>query len=611
MIKTATCLLLFLSLADICAAQHSIRPNYLIFDTAIYANPADTLSNFMRKAQNGIKKTIHYLSFTQYNDRKTDRPLQGPDAYQAIKGKRISTITIKVLYPFGVDVDDPGNFHPTKFQTFANKIQNKTKEWVIQQELLFKEGDTVDPLAFSDTERNLWLKNVYKDIRFVVTPVDEDAIDLVIYIRDRWNWSLQTSVDFNHITTGPQISNLAGFPQQLSVAVSGNFRQENPYTVAAAYLYSNIAATHINATLSGRFDNIQRGGALSFSRPFFSGKTEWAGHAIIDYYDERYTVPSPEGPAILAPNKVDMQDFWLAKTFQMPDVLSRRFPLYKFIAAVRMQRVDYPERPYIYSSDGTISFLDQTTVLGAFGFAQWDYYVDHNIYDLVRAEYFPKGLSGAVIGGFQEDEVLQRRTYLAVSAQYGYYFKDKGYFLTQFKCGGFPDFNTYTQLLVDWQNTFYTVIQRMGKSSVRQIFNLNGKWGRDRPFGRYIYVDNTNGLRGIYSNELRGNTIYAFDYEVDFYFPRKVLGFNTSVFAFTDFALIQQDIRDNTFQPGVGCGLRIRNVNLNINFIQIMIAYYPGLNIQYQNNYNLLGSNRNDRQPQSTDLFQPTVLTVQ
>jgi len=61
------------------------------------------------------------------------------------------------------------------------------------------------------------------------------------------------------------------------------------------------------------------------------------------------------------------------------------------------------------------------------------------------------------------------------------------------------------------------------------------------------------------------------------------------MFLFADFAIIQQVVKDNTFQPGVGMGFRFRNVNLN-RFIQLMVAYYPGLNIQYQNNYNLLAA---------------------
>ena len=372
MIKTTTCLILFLSLAGICSAQHdTIRPANLIFDTAVYIHPADTLSPFLKKATEGIKKTIHYLSFTQYNDKRIDRPVQGPDAYAAVRGKKIYTITIRILRPFGVDIDDPTNYHPTKLQTAANKVQTATRSWVIKNELLFQEGDTVNPLAFSDTERNLWLKNVYKDIKFVITPVDQDGVDVVIYIRDRWNWSLQTSVDFSRLTSGPLFSNMFGFPQQLGVAVSFNYALNNPYTIAATYLYSNIAATHIDAMLTGRFDNAQRGGQLSFSRPFFSAKTEWGGHAIINYYDELYAVPSLDGPAVLAPNKVNTQDFWIAKTFELPDVLSQKYPLYRLIVAARMVRVDYPQRPYIYSADGTISFLDQTSLLGAIGFAQW------------------------------------------------------------------------------------------------------------------------------------------------------------------------------------------------------------------------------------------------
>jgi hypothetical protein len=591
--------------------QHdTIRPAYLIFDTAAPARSKDTLSTFMKRASEGIKKTIHILSFTQYNDKRMDRPLQGPDAYERIRGKRIDNITIKVLLPFGVDIDDPTNYHPTKFQTFANKVQSKTRTWVIRNELLFKEGDTVEPISFSDTERNLWLKNIYKDIRFVITEVDKDAVDVTIYVRDRWNWSLRTDADFRRITTGPQFSNIFGFPQQFGIAASFNYRLDNPYTVAATYQYSNIVATHIDLTITGRFDNLQRGGQFTVSRSFFSGKTVWAGHAIITFYDQRYTVASPEGPATLAPNRVNTQDFWIAKTFELSGKIAKRHPLYKLITAARMQRVDYVWRPYIYSKDGTIGFLNQTSIIGGIGFAQWDYYVDHNIYSLVQAEYFPKGLSGAILGGYQEDEVLGRRTYVGAALQYGIYFKNVGYFLSQFKYGGFPVYNNYSQLLADWRNTFYTVHQRIGHASLRHILNVYGEWGYARPFGREVYVDNFTGLRGLYANALRGNTTYALDYEIDFFAPKKILGFNTSMFFFTDLAIIQQTIKDNTFQPGVGMGFRFRNVNLNIDFIQLMVTFYPGLNIPGSNFYNLLGSNRNDRQPQNRDLFAPTILTV-
>jgi hypothetical protein len=612
MIKITTCLILFFSVAGSCFAQHdTIRPPYLIFDTAVIKKgTADTISPFFRKAENGIKKTIHYLSFTEYNDKKVDRPIQGPDAYTAIRGKKINTITIKVLEPFGVDIDDPTNYHPTKLQTFANKMQTPTHTWVIRNELLFQEGDTVNPSAFSDSERNLWLKNVYKDIKFVITDVDKDAVDVLIYIRDRWNWGLSTDIDFHRVTTGPVFSNMFGFPQQLAVAVSVNYDLNNPYTIAARYSYSNIAATHIDATVTGRFDNVQRGGQLFLNRPFFSSKATWAGHAALSYYDQQYTVLSPEGPGVLAPNKINTQDFWIAHAYELPGDLTQKFPLYKLITAARMIRTDYTQRPYIYSADGTISFLNQTSIIGAIGFAQYDYYVDHNIYTLIQAEYFPKGLSGAFLAGFQDDELLGRRTYMAVALQYGYYFKDLGYFLSQFKYGGFPVLNNYTQQLADWRNTFYTIHERAGRASMRQIFNFYGKWGYDRPFGRDIYIDNFTGLRGLYTNQLRGNTTYAIDYEVDFFAPKKILGFNTSMFVFTDFSIIQQTLKDNTFQSGVGVGFRFRNVNLNIDFIQLMIAYYPGLNIPYQTPYNLLGSNSNDRQLRNRDLFEPTILTV-
>jgi hypothetical protein len=610
--KPIAIFLFLCSLSILCQGQtDTIKPAYQIYDTTnAPAKVTDTVSNRTKKAIAAFDKTVGILWYTQYNDRKIDRPLEGPLTFEPFKGKRIHTIRIEIIYPFGTDLDNMSKSKLNRFQAFANKVQFKTKPWVIQNELLFAEGDALDPNALADTERNLWVKNVYKDIKFDIQETDDGQVDIVVYVRDRWNWSLSSDIDFRHFTTGPEFNNMFGFPQAFSVAVSLNYRLDNLYTINAFYRYSNIVATHIDATITSRFDNLKRGAELTVSRAFFSGQAQWGGRVILNFYDEREIITSPGGAAVVAPNKVNYQDFWIAKTFQLPGVLGDRHPQFKLIAASRLVRNAYTMRPYLRNADHTISFLNQTYILGAVGFAQWDYYVDHNVYTLVRAEYFPKGLSAAVIGGFQDDEELHRRLYIGAAVQYGYYFPRAGYLISQFKYGGFSVDKRYEQVLIDFQNSFYTIHQRLGKYSFRHIINLNARWGANRPAGRELIIDNFTGLRGFYSNLLRGSSTYALDYEVDFFAPRKILGFTSSMFLFADLAIIQQSINENKYQPGVGAGFRFRNVNLGFDFIQLMVAYYPALNLAAQPSYNLLGSSRNDRNPLNRNLFEPTILSV-
>ena len=563
-----------------------------------------------RKSRLAATKALHILSFLNYSDRNVDRPLVGPVAFNPYKGKHIRHIEVKVMYPYGVNLDSPEVYHPTKFQKFANKIQFRTRQWVILNELLFKEGDAVDPILFSDSQRNLWTKNIYKDIKFILTNADNGDVDVTVYIRDKWNWSVTSSLDYDKVTPGIQFNNVFGLPQVINAGVSINYRADNIYTVNASYRYSNIKSSFVDASLNMTYDRFKQGGGLEIVRNFYSAKAEWAGHIKAYIINQSFIAPSLSSNPILAPNLSNIQDIWLARAFKMPFKFYEKSPLLRLIVSSRMMRTAYMSRPYLHNPDRSINFINSTILLGGIGFARWDYYIDHNVYELGRAEYFTKGLSASLLVGFQEDEELSRRTYVGASLQYGRYFNNGGYLLSQFKYGGFATDRSYDQVLIDWQNTFYTLPHKLGKATSRHFINTNMKLGFSRPAGREIVANNTNGLRGLYSNELRGNRTFGLGYEIDFYAQKRVAGFASCMFLFTDAILIQKTFNDNKVQTAVGFGFRLRNLNFGIDFIEILFAYYPKLQVADQQPYNYLGNFKNDRSPEKRDLFTPNILSV-
>ncbi len=558
----------------------------------------------------GVAKTLKILSYLNYRDRNVDRPIVGPVEFEKARGKRIGQVTIKVMYPYGVDLDSPKVYHPTKFQKFANGMQFRTRTWVIRNELLFKEGDAIDPILFADSERNLWGKNIYKDIKFVLTEMPDSTVDVTVYIRDKWNWSVTSSLDYDKVTPGIQFNNILGLPQVINAGVSINYRPDNLYTVSASYNYSNINSSFVDVTLSGSYDRFQQGGSLNIVRNFYSANAQWAGHIKASVINQQYIAPTLASKPLHAPNLSNVQDFWLARAFKMPEKIYQRTPLLRLIISTRLVRTAYNTRPYLHSADRSINFVNQTYLLGSIGFARWDYYIDHNVYELGKAEYFTKGISAAFISGFQEDEELGRRTYVGISLQYGKHFRGAGYLLSQFKHGGFVKENNYEQALIDWSNIFYTEMQKLNKTSVRQFFTLGAKWGFSRPQGREIVANTYNGLRGLYSNGLRGDRTYTASYEVDFYAQKKVAGFTSSMFLFTDLVLVQKALPQTTFQSAVGFGFRLRNLNFGIDFIEILFAYYPKLQVPDQHPINYLGNYKNDRTPEKRDLFSSNILTV-
>ena len=157
-----------------------------------------------KKLMKGLDKTLIYISYLSYKDRSVDRPLMGIAEYEPYRGKIIRNIDIKVIDPYGVSIERPQNDHYNKFQKFANRIQIKTKDWVVRNDLLFKHGDRVVPVLFADTEKNLWQRNTFKDLKIFMVPVDgsEELIDVVVIVQDMWSWSLNTSLEYNKIAGG-------------------------------------------------------------------------------------------------------------------------------------------------------------------------------------------------------------------------------------------------------------------------------------------------------------------------------------------------------------------------------------------------------------------------
>ncbi len=568
-----------------------------------------------KKALKGLDKTLIYISYLSYKDRSVDRPLTGIAEYEPYRGKIIRNIEIKVIDPYGVSIERPKNEHYNKFQKFANRIQIKTKNWVVENDLLFKHGDRVIPVLFSDTEKNLWERNTFKDLKIFMVPVEgsEDLIDVVVMVQDMWSWSLNTSLEYNKIAGGIQFKNFLGLPMSISNWVSLNYRKDNLWSVYGNYQYENIHKSHIDAKVSYVYSNFTKGGNIYIRRDFFSANSRWAGHLKAGIFRESNALPNSFGPAI--PTKVfyNWQDVWLATSFKLPGKFGERHDLVRFILSGRMYRNSYIARPFKRSVDGAQTFIDRTFFLGSIGFANWNYYVDHSVYYLGQAEYFSRGLNGALIFGFDYDEELQKRFYSGVQMEYGKYIGRGGYYNIRASYGGFTKKNSYQQILLSFRQNFYSSAIKLGpKFMMRQFISATVNLGFNRPLGKELIVNNGSGIRGIFTNYIRGLRSYVFNFETDVYPTFKVLGFTSSLFAFADIAIVQQNsLRNYQLKQGYGAGIRLRNLGLGIGSFELTFAYYPNLNIPALKPYAISGGFNNNRAIIPENLFLPTILSTE
>ncbi len=566
-----------------------------------------------RKLVEGMDKTLIIASYLNYSDRTVDRIITGKDAFEPYRGKLIRNIDVKVIQPYGVTIEKPEGNKFSRFQKFANSIQFKTKEWVVRNDILFKEGDEVNPIIFADTERNLWERRTFKDLKLFIIPVDgsDNLVDVLVMLQDRWSWGVNFSVQFEKVTAGIQFKNLFGLPQSFSSDLALNYRKDNLYTVSGIYQYSNIKHSQIDISASYKYSSLNKGGKISINRDFFSANSKWAGHINAGIYRESASVPNLLASSIATNVFYNTQDIWLATSIKMPGLSKGRFDLVRLILSGRMKRYDYMSRPFVRSPDGTQTFINRTYFLGSIGFANWDYYVDHSVYHLDQAEYFSKGLNGALIGGFDYDEELQKRFYAGFQLDYGKRLGKIGYLDTRASYGGFIKKNSYQQVLFKLSEKFYSAPVKLGpKFMMRNFISAGINLGFNRPIGRELVVNSTNGLRGIYQNYIRGSRSYVFNFETAVYPTFKILGFSSAAFMFADIAIVQNGSASAyQLSQGYGVGVRLRNLKFGIDYFELTFAYYPDLKIPQLKPFSFMADFRNQRAIDQSNLFEPNVLS--
>lgn len=84
----------------------------------------------------------------------------------------------------------------SKFVALANWLHVETREGVIRRELLFREGDCVDQLHLSESERLLRNFSFLQSASVEATPNDNGDVDVLVATRDDWSLRLEPRFDF-------------------------------------------------------------------------------------------------------------------------------------------------------------------------------------------------------------------------------------------------------------------------------------------------------------------------------------------------------------------------------------------------------------------------------
>ncbi|WP_207435265.1 hypothetical protein [Sabulibacter ruber] len=535
-----------------------------------------------------------------FKPRRIDGPVENtllPQAHEKHNYKVVRSIYFKRLDAFGYSINDTLAMPDNAFERLGNALHMRTKLGLLRNQILFKEGDLLEPLALAESERLLRQTDYLLDARVLVndSTSTKDSVDVVIITKDVFSISGSGSASTSGTRLALRDINFMGVGHQIRTNYRFGLSEPQTWQFTGSYFIQNISHTFISAELLYQNTHYYKQQSISFRRDFFATNTKYAGGASAgwyqtlqpDYYEEGLPEDNPQIPHI--PLDYNIQDFWIGRSFALKSYDLAQDNPSRFITAARFMNIKYTQ-----GSGPTLQ--SARLYLSAFGFSFRKYYKDQYLFGFGRTEDIPAGNLLAVTTGF-EDGAIKNRIYLGIKGAFGKYQPGFGYLYGGIEYGSYRYQNSWEQGVLTSEALYFTPLYRLRNWRWRHFLWNRTSIGMRRPDLFALDINQEDGIRGFSSANVRGYRRFVLNYETNLFTPLTFLGFRLALVGFADAAWLtstenKSPLREKPY-TGFGLGLRFRNEYFTFNTIQILLGYYPRLpEINGQQDFKLFQTTR-------------------
>ena len=495
-------------------------------------------------------------------------------------GKIIRHIDIKILDVFGPSIYNPDDTAKTWFGDKGNSLHVNTKAWLIKYKLIFSEGDKLVPYDIQESERIIRQTPYVKDVRILPEPAGEgsDSVDITVYSQDIWsaNGDLLYHPASKSGRAAFTDNNFLGYGNAFKAGLKFDRSFEHGWDWDGGYSINNIKNTFLTADINYTSNVNQKQYALSIGRDFFSPVIKWAGAAAQIWQTTRYAVVQ-DSNVHFDDAGYNQQDYWLGYAFDFKPFDPTTIYQNRFNISARVTRTVYSQKP---AFDTTSLFQNNTFILGRLGYAYRKFYQDQYVFGLGKTEDIPVLNTLELLFGYEIGEST-KRPYYGLKSGYSTYNYNSGYIYGGFQIGAFRNKSSWVNGAGILQMLYFSKLLSLGSWSWRHYIGAMYAFSLDQQMtGGALDLNNSNGIRGFFDNEVKGNKKLVFNYEADIFLPVKIFGFNMAILTFADLGILTSDDKsflDNRLYQGYGVGFRVKNENLIFPTFQFMIGIYPNI----------------------------------
>lgn len=518
-------------------------------------------------------------------DKNGEITTEQADHFDRYEGSIIRHIYIKVLDPFGTNVDDTLDYTPGKLGKAGNNIAIKTTRRNVRDQLLFEAGDEVDPLQLRETERLLRRQEYIRDSRILIAGAmkgkkQPDSVDVIVIVQDRWSLNGSAGISPTNATFDINQSNFLGMGNKIYQSTTYNIT-DSKFTHWEGLLQDqNIRNTYITGSLFYNTAPESRYQGASLERTFYSTLTKWAGGASVVRHSKDLNIGIGNSQLVPAPLHFFEEDFWIGRSFPF----SRNTEAGRnssIVLSTRVFNTHYTDRPTV-NLDTLMLYQRSTLLLGSIGFSSRRYYKDKKIFRFGNVEDVPEGRLLALVGGTDIRE-FERLVYTGVLFGAGQHLERFGYLSGSVQYGTFYNKAGVQKGVVNTDLTYFSDLFSFGKWNIRQFIYFRNTNGLRRSANEFITLNGRNmeGLYGFNSTAVSGTNKALLKFESIVYTPIDIAGFQFATVVFAGFGMIggpdYNRLINSTIYQAYGLGFLIRKENLVVNTFRVSFGYYPNL----------------------------------
>lgn len=539
----------------------------------------DTLK--ARAEKKKLTRELYKLAFRPPSKSMMPDTLQiekSEEPYIPYQGKIVNKIIYQKLDVFGPTITDTSRKAITWLGETANRLHIDTRTFVIRDNLLFKQGDTVNAIIFANNERILRELPFIDNARIELIEGPGDSVNVLIVTKDYFPYGVSfKAVSIHKARLGIWDENVAGLGHNISVRTTLH-SDESPFIRFSngEYRVSNIAGSFVRGRLYYDRNDLNREYGIFLSRSSIPYKIKYSGGIGI-----WRSVSLPEDQSSMAEDvheriEYNVWDTYLGRDFMLHDPAEAQTSDNFLTFMGRLTKRSFLYRPYV-SADSNRYYYNSTRLLGSLGISKNDYFTSNYVFYFGRTEDIPYGHKINLTYGYEWRE-FYNRSYLGLSLAAGDYLRNIGYLYGSFDIGGFFHDRIYEDGALNGRIFYATRFFQAGRTKIRNFLIADYTLGLNRPGYDFIALKDGFGLLDVSSEFLKGSQRAYFSAQSVAFLPFYFYGFRFSVFTFADLAFLGPDdypVFANPAYSAIGFGFRMKNENLVLNALEIRFAFYP------------------------------------